>query len=162
MITNNSIQEGVTMYNSLSPENNFLKQYFENSIVPQLLIDSELFLKDFTPAAGRLFKLNKEHLDRNICGIKEKMKHKSFIENVRGVLITETVLEKEIKLSDERRFLMCIQPYFSENEEAITGLIVTFTQLETPAALIEENKRLKSENQELKEFLYRELTKSRK
>ena len=160
MISTHKIQED-TMRNS-SIQNNFLNQYFENSIVPQLFIDAQLYLKDFTPAAGKLFELKKEHLERNICGIKEKMKHSSFIENIRGVLITETVLKKEIKTNDERRFLKCIQPCFSENEEVINGLIVTFIELEVQSSLLDENRRLELENQELKEFLYRELTRAGK
>lgn len=145
---------------SQSQENRILNQYFENSIVPQLLIDSELFLRDFTPAAANLFSLNNEDLDKSICGIKEKFNHKAFIENIRGVFITERVLKKEIEGIDQSRYLMCIQPWFSEDEEVVSGAIITYAELGIPFPLIKELEDLRTENQELKELLLRELRKS--
>lgn len=149
------------LQNSEYPVNKILNLFFENSIIPQLLVDSELFLKDFTPAAGKLFSLNKEDINKSICGIKDKFNHKSFIENIRGVFITERELKKEVQTLDQSRYLMCIQPWFSEKEEAVSGALITFSEMGIPFSLIKELEDLKTENNELKELLLRELRKSR-
>lgn len=163
MKTNNtSLSEftGRELQNRQYPVNKILNLFFENSIVPQLLVDSELFLKDFTPAAGKLFSLNKEDLNKSIWGIKEKFNHKAFIENIRGVFITERVLQKEVETLDQSRYLMCIQPWFSETEEVVSGALITYSEMGIPFSLIKELEDLRTENYELKELLLKELRKS--
>lgn len=163
MKTNNPAQrenknKGLT--GSQYPVNEILNLFFENSIVPQLLIDSELVLRDFTPAAGELFSLNKDDLNKSIWSIKEKFNHKALIESIKGVFVTERVLKKEVETIDQNRYLMCIQPWFSENEEIINGALITYSEMGIPFSLIKELEDLKTENNELKELLLRELRKA--
>lgn len=149
------------MENNLHPVNSVLKQFFETSIIPQLLIDSNLILKDFTPPAEKLFSLNNDDIEKSIYTIKDKFDHKAFIESLKGVFMTERVLQKEVKTADNSRYLMNIQPVFSDDDDILCGLLITYYQLGIPFSLIKELEDLKTENHELKELLLQELRKSR-
>ena len=108
-----------------------LKDYFSNSIIPQLFVDAELLLRDFTPPMGEYFSIEQEDIGRTIYELKEKIGHKGLIGNIKGVLYTERNMEKHIRTVTGDRFKMNIQPCFTENEEMINGVIITFYELDT-------------------------------
>ncbi|MBE7640065.1 MULTISPECIES: PAS domain-containing protein [Salegentibacter] len=145
------------MQSRLSLGNRILSQYFENSIIPQLFVDVNLFIRELTPATEEHFGINRDCIGQKLHSIKNKLCHKAFIENVRGVLITERVVQKEIELSDGRLYQLCIQPYFTDYEEEIDGVILTYIQINDSVTLKEENKELRLENKKLKSLLIREL-----
>lgn len=145
------------MQSNLSLGNRILSQYFENSIIPQLFVDVNLFIRELTPATEEHFRLNRDCIGHKLHSIKNKLCHKAFVENVRGVLITERVVQKEIELSDGRLYQLCIQPYFTDYEEEIDGVILTYLQIKESFSLEKENKELRLENQKLKDLLVREL-----
>ena len=58
-----------------------------------------------------------------IYTIKEKFDHKAFIENSKGVFLSERILQKQVKTADNCRYLLNIQPIFSKNEAIMSGLL---------------------------------------
>lgn len=105
-----------------------LEHYFSNSIIPQLFVDTELLLIDFTPPMEDIFFVDQEDIGKGIYELKEKIGHRSLIENIRGVLYTERNMEKHIRTA-RGRFKMNIQPCFTEKEEMMNGVIITFFEV---------------------------------
>ena len=106
-----------------------LEHLFADSIIPQLFVDSEMVLRDFTPPVGELFSIDSEDRGRSIYEVKEKIGHRCLIGNIRGVLYTERNLEKEVEVDTGERFKLNIQPNFSPGEELVNGVIITFFQI---------------------------------
>ena len=107
-----------------------LEHLFSDSIIPQLFVDSEMVLRDFTPPMAELFSINAEDRGRNIYEVKEKIGHRCLIGNIRGVIYTERSLEKEVQTEDGKWFKLNIQPNFSPEEEEVNGVIITFFEIE--------------------------------
>ncbi|RZJ92488.1 MAG: hypothetical protein EOO20_01595 [Chryseobacterium sp.] len=66
--------------------NELLENYFRNTIIPQLFVDSDLVLRKFTPIAKRQFKLKDSDVGRPIEEGKEYFRFSTFIENIRNVI----------------------------------------------------------------------------
>lgn len=106
-----------------------LEHLFADSIIPQLFVDNEMVLRDFTPPVGELFSIDAEDRGRSIFEVKEKIGHRCLIGNIKGVLYTERNLEKEVETDSGARFKLNIQPNFSPGEELVDGVIITFFQI---------------------------------
>lgn len=106
-----------------------LEHLFADSIIPQLFVDKEMVLRDFTPPVEELFSIESEDRGRSIYEVKEKIGHRCLIGNIKGVLYTERNLEKEVETDSGDRFKLNIQPNFSPGEELVDGVIITFFQI---------------------------------
>ena len=106
-----------------------LEHLFADSIIPQLFVDNEMVLRDFTPPVEELFSITEEDKGRNIYEVREKIGHRCLIGNIRGVLYTERNLEKEVETENGDRFKLNIQPNFSPGEELVDGVIITFFRI---------------------------------
>ncbi len=100
-----------------------------DSVIPQLFVDREMVLRDFTPQVEELFSITAEDRGRNIYEVKEKIGHRCLIGNIKGVLYTERNLEKEVETDSGERFRLDIQPNFSPGEELVDGVIISFLKM---------------------------------
>lgn len=114
---------------TLKPINSALVNCFADSIVPQLFVDSAMNLRHFTEPAGQCFSLSEAHLGRSIHMVKEKIGYPALVEKIRGVVMTETRMLKEVKTSNGAVFQMNIQPFFCDQELMMEGVIVTFLKI---------------------------------
>jgi len=135
--------------NTLVPVNKGLENYFVNSIVPQLLVDANMILQDFTAPAGKFFSITREDIGKSIYQVKEKIGHYALVENIKGVMLIERNMENEIRTRDGRMFHMNIQPYFCPEEDQINGVIVTYLDLTGQAAAMKEMEKLNAEHETL-------------
>ena len=119
-----------------------LENYFSNSIVPQLLVDSEMVLRSFTSPAAEIFSLSREDIGKSLYNLKEKLVHNALIDNIRGVLLVEKNKEKEIQTLKGQLLNMNVQPYFGSHEEQIIGVIVTYLELTGRISKIKELENL--------------------
>lgn len=106
-----------------------LENYFSNSIVPQLFVDSEMMLRSFTSPAAEIFAISQEDIGKSLYNLKDKIAHNALIDNIRGVLLVEKNKEKEIQTLNGRVFNMNVQPFFGNQNEPIIGVIVTYLEL---------------------------------
>ena len=106
-----------------------LENYFSNSIVPQLFVDSEMMLRSFTSPAAEIFAISQEDIGKSLYNLKDKIAHNALIDNIRGVLLVEKNKEKEIQTLNGRMFNMNVQPFFGNQNEPIIGVIVTYLEL---------------------------------
>lgn len=109
--------------------NEELENYFRNTIIPQLFIDADLILRKFTPPAMKQFKLHDADVGKRLADIKENFRFPTIIENVKEVISSGVILEKEIQTTDLRWYQMNILPYVKRKDGKTNGVIVTFVDI---------------------------------
>jgi two-component system phosphate regulon sensor histidine kinase PhoR len=133
--------------NSLIELNEELENYFRNTIIPQLFIDAHLILRKFTPPAMRQFSLELTDVGRPLSEITENFRFPTVMENIRHVIDTGEVLEKEIQTTDLRWYQMNILPYIVQKDKKTNGVIVTFVEITMRIRDLKEQEKLIAEHE---------------
>ncbi len=116
--------------------NDDLNNYFNNSDIGQIILDKNLFIRKFSPAAKQMVNLRETDIGRSISDITTNIKDFDFIDTIRTVLKTSDSVQKEIKILEDGYYLMKITPYVRQ-DKTFDGIVVNFTN-------ISESKRLSS------------------
>ncbi|MGF1924641.1 MAG: ATP-binding protein [Bacteroidia bacterium] len=127
--------------------NDELENYFRNTIIPQLFVDSHLILRKFTPPAMKQFSLRLEDVGRPIADIKDNVRFPSMIENIQYVIDSGEVLEKEIQTTDLRWYQMNILPYVVAKSKKTDGVIITFVEITMRIRDLKEQEQLIAEHE---------------
>ena len=109
--------------------NEELENYFKNTIIPQLFVDSDLVLRKFTPPAMKQFKLRPDDVGKLISEVKDNFRFPSIMEDITCVIESNEILEKEIQTTDYRWFQMNIIPYVVGGTKKTNGVIMTFVEI---------------------------------
>lgn len=109
--------------------NDELENYFRNTIIPQLFVDSDLILRKFTPPAMKQFSLKTGDVGKNIEEIKDNFRFHTIVENIEQVINSNEILEKEIQTTDSRWYQMNIIPYVISKTKKTDGVIITFVEI---------------------------------
>lgn len=133
----------------LTNQNDELENYFKNTIIPQLFIDSDLRLRKFTPPAMSQFHLTIKDLGKPIMEIVNNFRFPSLMENINYVIETSEILEKEIQMTDLRWFQMNILPYITQKTRKPNGVIVTFVDITSRIKDLQEQESLIADHQSL-------------
>lgn len=127
--------------------NDELENYFRNTIIPQLFVDSHHILRKFTPPAMKQFNLSMGDIGRPIEDIKENFRFPTIIDNIQHVIKTSEVLEKEIQTTDLRWYQMNILPYVVQKENKTNGVIITFVEITMRIKDLKEQEKLIAEHE---------------
>jgi two-component system phosphate regulon sensor histidine kinase PhoR len=133
----------------LTEQNDDLENYFQNTIIPQLFIDSNLILRKFTPPAMKQFKLSADDIVKSIYDVVNNFRFPSIIENISHVIETTEILEKEIQTTDLRWYQMNILPYVKQIDKKINGVIITFVEITLRIKDLKEQERLIADHETL-------------
>lgn len=109
--------------------NDELENYFRNTIIPQLFVDSDLILRKFTPPAMKQFSLKTGDVGKNIDDVKDNFRFPTIVENIEQVIRDNEILEKEIQTTDLRWYQMNIIPYVITKTKKTNGVIITFVEI---------------------------------
>jgi len=109
--------------------NEELENYFRNTIIPQLFVDSDLILRKYTPPAMKQFKLNADNVGKPIAEIRDNFRLPSIMEEITYVIESQEILEKEIQTTDYRWYQMNILPYKVSKTNQTNGVIMTFVEI---------------------------------
>lgn len=115
--------------NTLIELNEELENYFGNTIIPQLFVDAKLILRKFTPPAMKQFKLKQENLGRPLAEVVDNFRFPTIIDNIKQVIDTREILEKEIQTTDMKWYQMNILPYRVRKNNTTNGVIITFVDI---------------------------------
>lgn len=126
----------------LSQLNEELENYFRNTIIPQLFVDADLRLRKFTPPAMKHFVLKEEFIGIPLEDIKENFRYPNIINNIKSVISTGIMLEKEIQTTDLRWYQMNILPYITRRENKTNGVIITFVDITARIKDLKEQEKL--------------------
>ncbi|MGM9478013.1 sensor histidine kinase [Pedobacter sp. GSP4] len=125
--------------------NEDLENYFANTIIPQLFVDEELILRKYTPPAMKQFNLNEDLIGKPLENIKENFRFPTIIDNIRTVMGTGKLLEKEIQTTDRRWYKMNIIPYLLRKENKVNGVIITFIDITSRILDLKEQEKMMAE-----------------
>lgn len=127
--------------------NEELENYFSNTIIPQLFVDSYLRLRKFTPPAMKHFVLKEDYIGLPLEEIKENFRYPNIINNISTVISTGKMLEKEIQTTDMRWYQMNILPYITRKDNKINGVIITFVDITARIKDLKEQEKLIMEHE---------------
>ena len=127
--------------------NEDLENYFSNTIIPQLFVDANLILRKFTPPAMRQFNLKDEFIGKSMEEIKENFRYQTVLENIKTVIETGKILEKEIQTTDMRWYQMNILPYIVRKENRTNGVIITFVDITHRVKDLKEQEKMIAEHE---------------
>lgn len=127
--------------------NDELENYFGNTIIPQLFVDANLILRKFTPPAMKQFKLEQGFIGKPMEEIQENFRYPTIIDNIKVVIATAKILEKEIQTTDLRWYQMNILPYQIFKTNKTNGVIMTFVDITGRIKDLKEQEKLISEHE---------------
>jgi len=108
--------------------NDDMNNYFNNTDIGQILIDKNLLIRKFTPAATRQVNLIETDIGRSISDISINFKGIDFLKEVRDVMDTGILQEREIVMPNQKTFLMRIMPYIKQDKTK-DGVVVNFINI---------------------------------
>lgn len=133
--------------NTLTDLNEELENYFRNTIIPQLFVDRSLILRKFTPPAMKQFRLKEGDIGRALADVAENFRFPTFIDNIKHVIATGEILEKEIQTTDRRWYQMNILPYITRVDQLNNGVIITFIDITSRIEDLAEQEKLVAEQE---------------
>jgi len=106
--------------------NSDLQNLLNSTQIATIFLDSELRIRNFTPAAGAVFRLLAGDAGRPLTDLAAQFVGEgSFVEDMKEVLRTLSMRERELTGALGRYFLMRILPYRTIRD-VIDGVVVTF------------------------------------
>ena len=127
--------------------NDELENYFRNTIIPQLFVDANLILRKFTPPAMKQFEFSPEDLGKPFEDLVDNIRYSVIVDDVKEVIETGEILEKEIQTMDFRWFQMNIIPYLLEKQNRTNGVIITFVDITDRIRTLKELERLNASHE---------------
>lgn len=127
--------------------NDELENYFRNTIIPQLFVDSNMKLRKFTPPAMKQFSFSQDDIGKSMEELIDNIRYSTIIEDVIEVIKTGEIYEKEIQTSDFRWFQMNIIPYFVQKTKKSNGVIITFVDITDRIKVLKELERLNASHE---------------
>lgn len=127
-----------------------LPNYFSNTVIPQLFVDSDLVLRICTPPAMEHFSITYDHVGQEIDWIKDNLGYPQIVEEIKMIISSRSrVLEKEVQTLDGRWFQMNMVPYVEHEVKSVNGVIITFIDITRRLNAIKELEKLNSEHETL-------------
>jgi chemotaxis methyl-accepting protein methylase/signal transduction histidine kinase/PAS domain-containing protein len=112
----------------LAHANSDVRNLFENTRIATLFLDSELRIRNFTPATAKLFSLIETDRGRPIAHITQNFQYEHLQRDANEVLRTLLPHEAQVESQDGGWYIMRVLPYRSI-ENVIDGVVVTFTEI---------------------------------
>ena len=108
--------------------NDDLNNYFRCSDIGQIIVDKDLFVRKFNPAAAGLINLIESDTGRSITHLTKNFRYEHFERDIKEVLLENKVVEKELNLSGDTTFLVRIYSYIRKNN-VIDGALISFIDI---------------------------------
>ncbi len=116
--------------------NDDLNNYFNNSDIGQILVDSHQAIRKFSPASKKIINLIDSDIGRSLPDITTNLRNIDFIEHVSRVLTQHKPFETEVQTTEGKFYLMRINPYL-RRDKTTDGAVINFID-------ISQSKRLSS------------------
>jgi two-component system CheB/CheR fusion protein len=105
-----------------------LNNYFRSTDIGQIFVDHKLIIRKYTPAATRIINLIESDIGRSIYHISTNLNYDKLIEDVRHVIASNHIVEREVQDRNKVWYQMRILPYITQ-ERKIDGAIIIFIQV---------------------------------
>ena len=121
-------QELKAKVEELSRANSDLQNLMASTDIGTIFLDRGLHIKRYTPAAQRLFNVIPSDAGRPISDITHRLSYPELTEDANQVLDRLTAVDREVRSTDGRWFLVRHTPYRTV-EDRIDGVVVTFLDI---------------------------------
>lgn len=135
---NSQLQDKVE---ELEKAHNDMSNLLNSADIATLFLDTDLCIRQFTPAAGRLLGLIASDTGRPFNTFASDFTGEGLITNARDVLDRLTPVEQLLTTSNKQHYLRRILPYRTANNR-IEGLVVTFVDITRRIEAEEESRRM--------------------
>ncbi len=108
--------------------NDDLNNYFRSTDIGKIMLDRQLRIRKFNPAAVKLVNLIDSDIGRPIGHISTNLRYDSLVPDIQSVINTRTTMEQEVELSSGKTYLMRIFPYIRQDRQ-VDGAVVTFVDI---------------------------------
>ena len=112
----------------LSKTNDDMKNLLDSTQIATIFLDTDLYLRRFTPKATELINLRGTDIGRPISHFTSTLEKENLVEYANDVLDTLTTKEIEVHTRDQRDFLMRLMPYHTTTN-VIDGVVITFNDI---------------------------------
>jgi len=135
-------QELKVKIEELSQSNNDFQNLMNSTKIGTVFLDRALRVKLFTPSARNIINLLPSDVGRPLSDITNQFLEKDLLNDIESVVLERLqIVEREIKTSDERWFLLRALPYRT-SEDQISGVVLTFLDITERRQREEEVSRL--------------------
>lgn len=107
--------------------NDDMNNYFRNSDIGQILVDRNLIIRKFTPAATQMVNLIEADVNRSILDITTRISGFDLVSDIRSVMDSLKYIEREIYLESDA-YLMRVSPYV-KLDRSTDGVVITFVDV---------------------------------
>jgi two-component system, chemotaxis family, CheB/CheR fusion protein len=128
---------------NLSLVNDDLRNLLDSTDIAIVFLDAELNVRRFTRQSSRVVRLIAGDVGRPLADIKTDLDYAQFDADIREVLRSLVVSEKEVATHDGRWYQVRIMPY-QTIENVNDGAVITFTDVSAAKHLEQELRRLES------------------
>ena len=129
----------------LEDANNDLSNFVSGSDVATLFLDSDLSIRQFTPAIEGIYGISESDLGRKLSVFSSPVKDPELFEEASAVLTDLQRREATVERDDGRWFLRRISPYRTQ-EGQVEGLVLTYSDI---TELVRAQKALAEQAQSL-------------
>jgi len=105
--------------------NDDLNNYFRSTEIGQIFVDGGMRIRKFNPAAVLMVNLIETDLGRPIEHISTNFIDDSLVTTIKKVIETNTVVEKEVQLRNNRAGIMRVMPYIRQDRKT-EGAVISF------------------------------------
>ncbi|HTL09226.1 MAG TPA: PAS domain S-box protein, partial [Chitinophagaceae bacterium] len=109
---------------------NNLQNLINSTDIGTIFLDRGFRLMFFTPAATHIFNLIQTDFGRPLTDITSRLDYKSLLEDAEAVMETLQSIEREVRTTEGKTFLMRILPYRT-GEDRINGVVISFIDIST-------------------------------
>ncbi|UOG73332.1 PAS domain-containing protein [Hymenobacter tibetensis] len=117
-------QELKVKIEEISVTSNNFQNLIHSAGVATIFLDRAFCIRLYTPAAQQLFNLIPSDYGRPISDITHRLQYDQLLPDAQTVLEKLTLLEREVKTTDHRAFLMRLLPYRTADDR-INGVVIT-------------------------------------
>lgn len=124
----------------LSLANNNFTNLINSTSIGTIFLDRSLKVRQFTPTAKETFNLIPGDIGRPLMDITNKLKDTNLSADMEEVLHKLKTIEREVKTSDDRSFMIRLLPYRTLDER-IDGVVITMVDVTEHTRVREELRR---------------------
>jgi two-component system CheB/CheR fusion protein len=135
----------------LTELNNDVDNLLTSSLVGKLLLDENLEIRRFSTLVKTIFKVLESDIGRPLTHITHRLVGENPLQDVKEVIKTGKIIEKEVRTQDDKWYFMRVLPY-QIGPDAYSGAVLSFmdiTELKSSKGTLATQKRKLQDAQEI-------------
>jgi len=113
----------------LGESNDDLNNYFRSTVNGHIYVDRDFIIRKFTPSAVKQVNLKETDIGRALSDISTNIKFSNMMEDLRTVVSSSKMIEKEIETLNNQWYQMTLHPYVRQHDNQTDGVIISFNEI---------------------------------